>query len=242
MTESPPVSAHTPSSVAQELCDRGLRQIRGTNRSLPTNTDAATSIFAAGDLQVRITCIDNGYLIDVIDKDGQRTHEASAPLESIVSIVTQLLGEDALQQLKNVPPVPAEESAENIATVSLALRSLQCTIDDSRSRATILLSMQGPDGEKEATFEGEGDGAIEAICNAINQGAGGIVVRFSSLNIVSKASGADAQGAASVRICVGSQSFEAEVVNHNIVRATAEAYLHAMNQAMKACTSTDVIS
>lgn len=233
MTESPHMQAHTPSSVAQELCDRGLRQIRGTDRSLPTNTDAATSIFAAGDLQVRITCIDNGYLIDIIDKDGQRTHEVSAPLESIVSTVTQMLGNDALQKLQEEQPVPVETVNEGVAPTSLTLRSLQCTINDARSRATILLSIQGPDGERQATFEGEGDGAIEAICTAINKGAGGIVVRFSSLNIVSKASGADAQGAASVRICVGSQNFEAEVVNHNIVRATAEAYVAAMNKAIQ---------
>lgn len=233
MTESPHTQAHTPSSVAQELCDRGLQQIRGTARSLPVHPSDATSIFTAGDLQVRITCIDNGYHIDLIDQAGAKIHETTSPLDGIVSTVTQILGEEALQQLQAVQQAPVERVNEGVSPTSLALRSLQCTINDSRSRATILLAIQGPDGDREAMFEGEGDGAIEAICSAINKGAGGIVVRFSSLNIVSKASGADAQGAASVRICVGSQSFEAEVVNHNIVRATAEAYLNTMNQAMQ---------
>lgn len=233
MTEHPQLSAHTASSVAQELCDKGLQQIRGTTRSLPAHPSDATSIFAAGDLRVRITCIDNGYHIDVIDQVGAKIHETTSPLDGIVFTVTQMLGNDALQKLQEEQPAPLEPANEGVAPALLTLRSLQCTINDARSQATILLSIQGPDGERQATFEGEGDGAIEAICTAINKGAGGIVVRFSSLNIVSKASGADAQGAASVRICVGSQNFEAEVVNHNIVRATAEAYVAAMNKAIQ---------
>jgi len=96
-------------------------------------------------------------------------------------------------------------------------------------------------GEKGYSDSSTGDGAVDALFNAINR-AIGIETQVESYQVRSVTSGREAMGEVVVRIRYNDKSFSGRGVSTDTIEASAKAYLHAINQQEIYKTKQSLIS
>jgi len=87
-------------------------------------------------------------------------------------------------------------------------------------------------GDNEFSDSSTGDGAVDALFNAINR-AIGIESQVESYQVRSVTSGREALGEVVVRIRSNDKSFSGRGVSTDTIEASGKAYLHAINQQEK---------
>jgi 2-isopropylmalate synthase len=98
---------------------------------------------------------------------------------------------------------------------------------DTPPRATVRLSR----GEEEREADGNGDGMIDAACNAVAK-AVGVDATLLNFQVAAVTPGTDAVGDVSVQVDVAGQRVNARGVSTDVVEASARAFLHAINKVV----------
>lgn len=98
---------------------------------------------------------------------------------------------------------------------------------DSTPVATVRLAMKEGMVEKTAN----GDGPVDAVCNAISE-ATGVDAKLLSYNVSSITGGLDAQGDVSINLRIDGQEVLGRGISTDIIEASAKAYLNAINKAL----------
>ncbi len=98
---------------------------------------------------------------------------------------------------------------------------------EGKCEAAVIISVMG--NEREAT--GSGNGQVDALYSAINK-----IVDFEPvlehLHIEAVTESADAQGSTTVRVRVGDELYMGRAVSTDIIAASVQAYILALNRAM----------
>ncbi len=102
-------------------------------------------------------------------------------------------------------------------------------------RATVVLSRDGTKFEAGA----EGDGMIDAACQAIRQ-ATGVEGRLTGFNVSSVTGGVDALGDVVVQLEAGGIRVSGRGVSTDVVEASARAYLNGVNRVVRARSRHEV--
>ena len=111
-------------------------------------------------------------------------------------------------------------------TYSLDFMKIESSTD-STPTAEIILSKEDEKMESKA----EGDGPVDAICNAISD-ATGVKGKLLSYNVNSISDGLDAQGDVTINLLIGSKEYMGRGVSTDIIEASARAYLNAINKSL----------
>ena len=128
----------------------------------------------------------------------------------------EIYDEDIIQLSNNVQP-----SGDDIQLISM---SVVCD-SSKKPHAKITLDIKG----KELTSSAEGDGAVDAAFNAINNLIDlNIDLKLYSVNNIT--SGTDAQGEVTVRVLKGEVIVNGHGADTDIVKASVLAYLNAINK------------
>lgn len=93
--------------------------------------------------------------------------------------------------------------------------------------ATVALNCEDKSFSQDAAI---GDGPIDAVFNALERTVG-IEARLDDFQVRSISRGKDAQGEVQVQICVGGRHYHGKAVSTDIIDASAQAYLKALNRA-----------
>ncbi|MDX1556233.1 MAG: alpha-isopropylmalate synthase regulatory domain-containing protein, partial [Xanthomonadales bacterium] len=106
--------------------------------------------------------------------------------------------------------------------------SIHTDIDADAQHAQASLKMRLRD-HAPRIFSGQGDGPVNAIVNAM-QHALGQPLQIEEFQVSSVSEGSDAQGRATVRARIGTETYKASGVSTDIVDAAAQALLHVINR------------
>jgi len=120
----------------------------------------------------------------------------------------------------------AEEVRTLEETYSLDFMKIQ-SATDSTPMAEITLSKDDEKIESKAN----GDGPVDAICNAISE-ATGVSSKLLSYNVSSITGGLDAQGDVSITLEIEGKEVLGRGVSTDIIEASARAYLNAINKSL----------
>lgn len=122
------------------------------------------------------------------------------------------------QAMRAIAEVPS------VGTVAMKLLDVRIISGSNIvNHATVILEMEG----ERCVFCGEGNGPIDALCNALHDVAPDMVVSFYNVKSVGK--GSDAEAKADVTIEQGGQSFSGAAFDTNTDVAGVRAIIEAMN-------------
>lgn len=130
--------------------------------------------------------------------------------------------------------IVAEEIGSNVET-GFTLEELEVaggTVGVPRAR--VVVSRAGAKAEAEA----EGDGMIDAACQALRE-ATGVHANLLGFNSSSVTGGVDALGDVVVQVEAGGKAVSGRAVSTDVVEASARAYLNALNRLLRANAAND---
>ena len=124
-----------------------------------------------------------------------------------------------------------EENRSAYEPISYALETVHFTSGD-KDIPTATVRLIGPDGNAK-TDASTGNGPVDAVCRAIDRVIGS-TARISDFQVQAVSEGRDSVGSVSIRIENSGRVFSGRGANTDIVVASAQAYLSAMNRMLAA--------
>ncbi|PSQ62828.1 MAG: 2-isopropylmalate synthase, partial [Bacteroidetes bacterium QH_10_64_19] len=168
--------------------------------------------------------VSDAHRDEIYDRFLDLADQKKEVFEEDLKQMMENFGSDAVESAKGLPDNGA---ATNGGTPAYRLDhlSVQITTDED---SQVSVQIRRDDGSTR-TEEATGDGPVDAIYRAIDHAidAPHTLVDYSIRSI---SEGADAQGAVDVTIRYGENQFAGTARNTDIVRASAEAYVDALNR------------